>query len=1370
MANVYVSSTYVDLIEYRKTVSTALRRLGHDDVAMEYYTAEDARPLERCLQDVRDCDVYIGLFAWRYGHVPPGQTESITHLEYLTAIEEEKPRLLFLADPEAPWPPKMIEQERHEEVAVLRTMASDDRLISFFSSPDSLRGALVEALHNWAGEEGLDEETEVIGIERYREAAFEQHRWVRMAVIAGAKYDAFVQIPLADVFVPPDTQAGLPEYEIPEEVLRLRKELFDIAVIGGSAESEPQVEPGEVAQLADGDDDPDEEDEDTQGVVAESSVDILARETKQVILGGPGSGKSTLLLYALLRLCRPDGSAELPPNLDRRPVPFLINLRDYVITEATDFTHYISHTAGSLYGADLGVDLLTRLFDEADSALVMFDGLDEIFDREERARVINHFTTFARRHPSLKLVVTSRIVGYDPTELGLAGFEHYVLQPLSYAGIAAFVPRWYEHYAWETESEDSEALLARIRESPRLFELASNPLLLTMMAIIAKHQDLPEQRWKLYERCSEVLLEDWDVKRKRFDVTELLPADVTMRTPQKAEVLQRVASYMMDHQEAGREANAIAHQQLIHVLADYLAEKYEKPPGEANALAEDILTHLRERTYVLASVGEGIYAFVHRTFMEFFAAEAARDAFNGRRADYAWLTTLYADNWATNEWQEILLLLAGMVSDQGSPIREAVDSVLARPSAEAPWHLVFAARCLNEARDVEDLDWARNILHELVVALTEQVTATRRPDAVKFVDAGLGAFSALAPRVGVVPDTEDIIEALGTAASFRERFAAWQMSLALKSPGDRVAFALNALSDPSEAVRRAAIAVLERERAGWEEIRTRLLDVARHDRHSRVRQAALEALQQGWEPDERVLAVIAERAELESAYTYVRWLIDFLGSNWATNSATLSIMFRLVSTRATSRDYDYGSVRRAAVQTLRDDWTPTPSLLDYLRSKLVPEVDIEERLLAVEAIGEMWRGSTSTLPILVEAYSDEDARVREAALQRVATGWPESEETLGLLHFAAGSDPSAVVRGASVRILAGASLRGNYTAPYFLRRRIESLPRDRGEHRTFLRRVILHRRSRWLAEPVVKDLLRHIAAHDDAEDVRATAIQVIALDDPTSEQTRNLLLERISSDPSTALRAMALDALAEAFPSEPTVYDWAINLTTDDDALVRASATRAVLLHEKSDQAALMTLLAHASDDPDTGVRGLALVAVARKFAESTEVKGLVWSTASDTAQSSATRRSAVEAIRYGWMGSLDALNFLLHLIRGDEDLSVRAIALAEVSGVTLTPTSWDDTERTFFISEERESFWLQAEEPTAWAVADETFSLLYEVVMDEHQPSVLRTNALYAAWRFHSERPETVQMFEFARDDPSMRNWAPGFVASALTYLRQTR
>ena len=38
---------------------------------MEDYVATDRRTVDKCLADVAGADIYVGLFAFRYGYVPP---------------------------------------------------------------------------------------------------------------------------------------------------------------------------------------------------------------------------------------------------------------------------------------------------------------------------------------------------------------------------------------------------------------------------------------------------------------------------------------------------------------------------------------------------------------------------------------------------------------------------------------------------------------------------------------------------------------------------------------------------------------------------------------------------------------------------------------------------------------------------------------------------------------------------------------------------------------------------------------------------------------------------------------------------------------------------------------------------------------------------------------------------------------------------------------------------------------------------------------------------------------------------------------------------------------------------------------------------
>lgn len=146
IVRIYVSSTYSDLVDARSTVYKALRSLRHDVIAMEDYVATDQRPLDKCLADVATSDVYVGIFAWRYGYVPPSQEQSITELEFRKAVETSKPCLLFLLHEEASWPRKLI--DRDSRLEAFRAELERDYVISFFRSIDELASLVSIAVTN----------------------------------------------------------------------------------------------------------------------------------------------------------------------------------------------------------------------------------------------------------------------------------------------------------------------------------------------------------------------------------------------------------------------------------------------------------------------------------------------------------------------------------------------------------------------------------------------------------------------------------------------------------------------------------------------------------------------------------------------------------------------------------------------------------------------------------------------------------------------------------------------------------------------------------------------------------------------------------------------------------------------------------------------------------------------------------------------------------------------------------------------------------------------------------------------------------------------------------------------------------------------
>jgi hypothetical protein len=156
MANrVYVSSTYADLKDHRAAVCDVLAKMRYTHIAMEDYVARDARVRDECLRDVAACDIYLGIFGFRYGHTPRDDNPeglSITELEYRHAKALNKPRLLFVLDPAAPWPDASkdsVTGDGHAgaDIQRLRNDVSRDRMPGLFRTVHDLAVNAAASLH-----------------------------------------------------------------------------------------------------------------------------------------------------------------------------------------------------------------------------------------------------------------------------------------------------------------------------------------------------------------------------------------------------------------------------------------------------------------------------------------------------------------------------------------------------------------------------------------------------------------------------------------------------------------------------------------------------------------------------------------------------------------------------------------------------------------------------------------------------------------------------------------------------------------------------------------------------------------------------------------------------------------------------------------------------------------------------------------------------------------------------------------------------------------------------------------------------------------------------------------------------------------------
>lgn len=171
---VFVSSTFVDLQDYRAAGIRILRQLGHEVVAIEDYVADSAIPLGKVLDDVQSCDAYVGIFAWRYGYIPGAPSDadqtpaekptalilpkgadygstSITHWEYLQAKQDPNRQILaFLLEEGVAWPPHLIDgfgaRTSKDKILNLRQELQRQRIVAYFKSPADLEAWVSAAI------------------------------------------------------------------------------------------------------------------------------------------------------------------------------------------------------------------------------------------------------------------------------------------------------------------------------------------------------------------------------------------------------------------------------------------------------------------------------------------------------------------------------------------------------------------------------------------------------------------------------------------------------------------------------------------------------------------------------------------------------------------------------------------------------------------------------------------------------------------------------------------------------------------------------------------------------------------------------------------------------------------------------------------------------------------------------------------------------------------------------------------------------------------------------------------------------------------------------------------------------------------------
>ena len=375
-----------------------------------------------------------------------------------------------------------------------------------------------------------------------------------------------------------------------------------------------------------------------------------------VILGDPGSGKTTLLKYILVLLI--EGRAPEKLGIKDHVIPLLAPLRELENPDKESFIEFIRRVC-SLDEFAISNDSLNGILDNG-RGIILLDGLDEVADEASRIKTCQWIDRARKRFAHTTFVITSRYAGY----LGPSRLEGNVLElsirDFTMNEVSEFLVRWFEtvevalhplgdENMWKKKGRDDAAVLVkRIEGSEHLMKLAVNPLLLQIIALV--HRDrgtLPQRRVELYDECTNVLLEKWDMAKG---------LDVLLSAREARQILQPLALWL--HEEDERRSAPL--EDIKKVIEDPLDEI-----GKSDINPESLLLNIRDRSGIFMSYSEKEYGFTHLSFQEYLSAEEIRN----RR-----LFNILLSNYNKRWWKEVILLCLAL--DNPSMIEEFMERII----------------------------------------------------------------------------------------------------------------------------------------------------------------------------------------------------------------------------------------------------------------------------------------------------------------------------------------------------------------------------------------------------------------------------------------------------------------------------------------------------------------------------------------------------------------------------------------------------------------------------------------------------------------------------------------------------------------------
>jgi HEAT repeat protein/energy-coupling factor transporter ATP-binding protein EcfA2 len=986
------------------------------------------------------------------------------------------------------------------------------------------------------------------------------------------------RVELCEVFVPPLLRADPPPVELPVE---LHRHLIESGEITDDKVEPPKV-PGMSKELWE---------QARQAYKERPAVDLLetlaaAESGRTVLLGDPGSGKSTLTRYMALSLTSGTLSGPLEPLSGLLPV--IIELRRYADADwreksFEDFLSYMHRQEGNAPSPELLKQCLKN-----GKSLVIFDGLDELFDPRIRDAVTQRIKGFSGRYPDARLVVTSRVIGYNRHTLDAAGFRHYMIQSLDSDQISDFTQRWYRTVCIGN-SREAERLENRLSEaiarSRPVRELASNPLLLTILAIIARRQRLPRDRAGVYQHAVNVLIAHWDEDTKHLDLTADIRPIADLDDRDRREMLERLARHMQGG-EGGIAGNNVLGEEIERVFTEYLRETLQLELAPSRKVARAMVKQLRERNFILSLYGGQVYGFVHRAFLEYLAASDIVRRYEQRElTEEDLFDGIFVQRSSDPAWHEVLLLIVGQLGERvaGPAVEKILTLTENRDTQRVAPPAVLALRALSEVRRVGVL---REQSIETAIELTRYWNEFHVVPVNVTVDTDMSLYS-LGPQWAGATYLRRWIHASGggirSSTVVYDLFSDIDVLLVIASHAWQAA------------ARAGALPYLAKKWPNEERVLDLARDHALNDVSGIVRSDALDVLADHWTNNPSTRELIQARA-LEDPDGYVRrWAISTLVRYWSNEST----VHDLVKQQA-AEDQDK-SVRSNALTALTHHWADDPSTVELLQSCATRDIDEDVRTRALVTLTEHWFYDPSVRELVrIRAAQDPHEDVRASALMALARNGADDPSVRGFIEERITADAHQMVRST-----AGAALAEYWTEEFGVRQLIQArVTEDPDEHgrSRFLETLVDY----WAEDPSVREIVLTCVAEDPHEHVRSDALDTLAEKWSEDPSVRELIEQHAISDPHHFIRRWAIAALVLHWVDQDSLELIMGRAMNDPHKNVRMSSILTLADNWPDDHAVRELIIERSTQDSDEEVRRGAHVVVKSRWSEEPNAEEII--------------------------------------------------------------------------------------------------------------------------------------------------------------------